>query len=133
MFAYPHHRHNYGTMHPLNKSLVYPTRLRPLGPLLVPTPHSLQKSLDAMVRLGKSNLFQVCQGNTFLHRQNRVSSESWRVPCQLLIQSYPFVKSERNSDTQICSEVLLLNMNNNQTKSLSSYKYKCGEFLPRTL
>jgi len=133
MFAYPHHQHNYGTMRPLNKSLVYPTHLRPLGPLLVPTAHSLRTSLDAMVRLGKSNLFRACQGNTFLHRQNRASSESWRIPCRLLLQSYPFVKSQRNFDTQICSEVLLLNMNNSQMKSLSSYKYKCNEFLPRTL
>jgi hypothetical protein len=131
VFAFPHHRHNLGTMGYLAKTDVQPTHLRLLGPLLVPTPRNLNPSLKAMVRLGQSNLFYVCEGNSFLHRQNRASPEVWRVPCEALSSSYPFVTSYRDSKTKICTEMLVFN--HNRKKNLSLYKYKCDEHLPRTL
>ena len=130
IFAFPRHRHNLGTMNYLSKLDVHPIHLRPLGPLLVPSPRNLRQSLSAMVRLGRANLFHVCEGNTFLHRQNQALGEPWRVPCQSLSTSYPFVKSSRDSDSGICTEKLLFN---NNEKSLSIYKYKCDENLQRTL
>jgi hypothetical protein len=114
----------------LAKTDVQPTHLRPLGPLLVPSPRNLRQSLKAMVQLGQSNVFFVCEGNTFLQRQNQVSTEIWRVPCQILSTSYPFVKSYRDSKSGICTEMLVFN---NTKKSLSLFKYKCHEHLPRTL
>jgi hypothetical protein len=130
IFAFPRHKHNLGTMNYLAKTDVHPIHLRPLGPLLVPSPQNLRQSLSAMVRLGQSNIFYVCEGNTFLHRQNRASSDTWRVPCKSLSTSYPFVKSSRNSKTGICTEKLLLTDNK---KYLSLFKYKCHENIPRTL
>ncbi len=44
----------------LAKIDVRPTHLRPLGPLLLPTPRNLPRSLKVMVRLGQSNVFHVC-------------------------------------------------------------------------
>ncbi len=131
IFAYPQHRHNLGTMNYLARTDVFPIHLRPLGPLLVPTPKNLRQSLKAMVRLGQSSVFYVCEGNTFLHRLNRASAETWRIPCEIISSSYPFVTSYRDSDSGICTEMLVFNHNRN--KSLSLYKYKCNEHLPRTL
>ena len=130
IFAFPRHKHNLGTMDYLAKTDVDPIHLRPLGPLLVPSPQNLRRSLSAMIKLGQSNLFYVCEGNTFLHRQNRASTETWRIPCQSLSTSYPFVKSFRDSNSAICTEKLFFN---NNTTNLSLYKYKCHENLPRTL
>jgi hypothetical protein len=56
IYAYPHHKHNIGTMGYLAKTDVQPTHLRPLGPLLVPTPRNLHRSLKAMIRLGQSEM-----------------------------------------------------------------------------
>ncbi len=130
IFAFPRQKHNIGTMNYLAKTDVQPTHLRPLGPLLVPSPRNLHRSLKAMIQLGQSNIFYVCEGNTFLHRQNRASTETWRVLCEALGTSYPFVKSERDSMSGICTEMLRFNDRN---ESLSLYKYKCNENLPRTL
>ncbi len=130
IFAFPRHKHNIGTMNYLAKTDVQPIHLRPLGPLLVPSPRNLRSSLKAMVQLGQSSVFHVCEGNTFLHRQNRASAETWRVPCHILSTSYPFVKSQRDSMSGICTEMLLFN---NQKKYLTLFKYKCDEHLPRTL
>lgn len=131
VFAYPRHQHNLGTMGYLSKDDLYPLHLRPLGPLLLPSPQNLRQSIKAMVRLGRSNIFDVCEGNTFLHRQNRGSTETWRVPCRVLSSSYPFVRSHRHSSTQICTEMLIFNHTVEQILSL--YQYKCNEHLPRTL
>ncbi len=131
IYAYPHHKHNIGTMGYLAKTDVQPTHLRPLGPLLVPTPRNLHRSLKAMIRLGQSNVFYVCEGNSFLHRRNRAATEVWRVPCAALSSSYPFVTSYRDPTSEICTEMLVFN--HNGKKTLSLYKYKCDEHLPRTL
>jgi hypothetical protein len=68
-------------MNYLAQTDVQPTYLRPLGPLLVPSRRNLCPSLIA--------ISHVCEGNTFLHRQNRASAETWRVPCHILSTSYP--------------------------------------------
>ncbi|CAF0761433.1 unnamed protein product [Adineta ricciae] len=130
IYAYPKHQHNLGTMSYLAKSNVEPVYLRVLGPLLVPSPRQPRLSLKAMVRLGRSNLFHVCEGNTFLHRYNRGSTDNWRVPCKELHRNYPFVRSERNATTNLCSEELKFPQLN---QGLSLYKYRCEEDLPRTL
>ncbi len=130
IFAFPRHDHNLGTMSYLAKTDVEPIHLRPLGPLLLPSPRNLHQSLTAMIKLGRSNVFVVCEGNTFLHRQNLPSTETWRVPCQTLRTSYPFVKSYRDSTNGICTEMLIFNDGN---ESLSLFKYHCSENLLRTL
>ena len=131
IFAYPHHQHNLGTMSFFLKTDLYPFYLRPLGPLLLPSPQNLPRAIKTMIRLGQSNIFDVCEGNTFLHRQNQVVTEKWRVPCQALTSSYPFVKSHRYPTRKICSEMLIFNRTFEQPFSL--YFYQCNEYLRRTL
>jgi hypothetical protein len=117
-------------MNYIAKSNVEPVYLRVLGPLLVPSPRHPRISLKAMVRLGRSNLFYVCEGNTFLHRFNRSPLDNWRVPCKELHKTYPFVKGERNETNNLCFEELKYPQLN---QSLSLYKYRCEEDLQRTL
>lgn len=109
---------------------VEPVYLRILGPLLVPSPYNLRSSLKAMVKLGRSNIFYACEGNTFLHRYNRGPTDTWRVPCNVLHETYPFVKSERNITSKLCTEELKFPKTNH---SLSLYQYRCNEDLKRTL
>jgi hypothetical protein len=130
IYAYPKHQHNPGTMSYITKDNVEPIYLRLLGPLLVPSPYHPRKSLKAMMRLGRSNAFYVCEGNTFLHRYNQKAIEPWRLPCEELHKSYPFVKSQHNSTTGLCYEELI---SSQQNQSLSLYVYKCDEDLQRTL
>lgn len=113
------------------KNDLYPLVLRPLGPVLLPSPANLRRAIRAMIRLGQSNIFDVCEGNTFLHRQNRVSTETWRVPCRALISSYPFVKSQRYANRKLCTEILVFNQSIEHP--LSTYFYQCNDYLPRTL
>ena len=117
-------------MNYLAKHHVEPVYLRVLGPLLVPSPHNLRFSLRAMVRLARPNIFYACEGNTFLHRYNRGSIDSWRVPCKELHETYPFVKSRRNATNGLCFEELKFPRLN---QSLSLYIYRCKEDLKRTL
>ncbi|CAF3330346.1 unnamed protein product [Rotaria socialis] len=130
IYAYPKHQHNLGTMNYLAKSDLEPIYLRILGPLLVPSPRHLRLSLKAMIKLGRSNLFYACEGNTFLHRYNRGPTETWRVPCKELHRTYPFVQNERNLTTSLCFEELKFPQLN---QSLSLYQYRCAEDLRRTL
>ncbi|CAF0719627.1 unnamed protein product [Rotaria sp. Silwood1] len=130
IYAYPKHHHNLGTMNYIAKTNVEPIYLRILGPLLVPSPRNLRLSLKAMIKLGRSNVFYACEGNTFLHRYNRGPTETWRVPCKELHNTYPFVKNKRNATTSLCFEELKFPHLN---QSLSLYKYRCEEDLPRTL
>lgn len=117
-------------MNYLAKVNVDPVYLRVLGPLLIPSPRQPRLSLKAMVKLGRSNLFYACEGNTFLHRYNRGPTENWRVPCKELHKTYPFIKTERDSLNNLCFEELKFPQLN---QSLSLYKYRCEEDLPRTL
>jgi hypothetical protein len=64
IFAFPRHDHNLGTMNYLAKTDVEPTHLRPLGPLLLPSPRNLHQSLKAMIKLGKSNKFYIKSKST---------------------------------------------------------------------
>ena len=112
------------------KTYIEPVYLRVLGPLLVPSPYDPRLSLKAMVRLGRSNIFNVCEGNTFLHRYNRGPTETWRVPCVELHRNYPFVRNERNATSRLCFEELRFPQVN---ESLTLYQYRCNEDLPRTL
>lgn len=130
IYAYPKHRHNLGTMSHIAKHHIEPVYLRILGPLLVPSPHNPRLSLQAMVRLGKANVFYACEGNTFLHRYNRGPADNWRVPCLELHKTYPFVYSQRNDTSRLCFEELKYPR---LDQSLSLYKYECAEALPRTL
>ena len=130
IYAYPKHQHNLGTMNYLAKSNVDPVYLRILGPLLIPSPRQPRSSLKAMVKLGRSSVFYACEGNTFLHRYNRGPTEHWRVPCKELHRTYPFVRNERNATSNLCSEELRFPQ---LQQSLSFYKYRCEENLPRTL
>ena len=130
IYAYPKHQHNLGTMNYLAKSNVDPVYLRILGPLLVPSPRQPRLSLKSMIKLGRANLFNACEGNTFLHRYNRGPTDNWRVPCIELHKTYPFVRAERNSTSGICFEELKYPQLN---QSLSLYMYRCEEHLPRTL
>lgn len=117
-------------MNYLAKNNVNPVYLRVLGPLLVPSPRQPRLSLKSMVKLGRSNVFYACEGNTFLHRYNRGPADNWRVPCKELHRTYPFVKTQRNETTSICVEELKYPELN---QSLSLYMYRCEEDLPRTL
>jgi hypothetical protein len=112
------------------KDYIQPIYLRLLGPLLVPSPYHPRRSLKAMIKLGRSNVFHVCEGNTFFHRSNRQATETWRVPCEELQKSFAFVRAERNSTNGLCYEELI---SLQQNHSLSVYIYKCEEDLPRTL
>ena len=114
----------------LAKTNVDPVYLRVLGPLLIPSPRQPRLSLKAMVKLGRSSVFYACEGNTFLHRYNRGPTENWRVPCKELHRTYPFVKNERDSTNNLCTEELKFPQLN---QSLSLYKYRCEEDLQRTL
>jgi hypothetical protein len=98
-------------MNYIAKSNIEPVYLRILGPLLVPSPRQLRLSLKAMVRLGRSSVFYACEGNTFLHRYNRGPAE------------YDPIDG-------LCSEQLRFPQLN---QSLSIYKFRCDENLPRTL
>jgi hypothetical protein len=117
-------------MNYLAKMDVTPYQLRPLGPLLVPSPRNLNQSFKAMIKLERPNVFSTCEGNSILHRQNQAAREKYRVPCRTLITSYPFVKSYRDPTNGVCTEMLLF-MDRNI--SLSLFKYYCEENLPRTL
>jgi hypothetical protein len=117
-------------MNYIAKSNIEPVYLRILGPLLVPSPRQLRLSLKAMVRLGRSSVFYACEGNTFLHRYNRGPAEAWRVPCRELHKTYPFVHNEYDPIDGLCSEQLRFPQLN---QSLSIYKFRCDENLPRTL
>lgn len=112
------------------KSNVEPVYLRVLGPLLVPSPRDPRLSLKAMVKLGRSSVFYVCEGNTFLHRYNRGPTENWRVPCLELHKNYPFVRNQRDAVDSVCFEELRYPQKN---QSISLYKFRCPEDLPRTL
>jgi hypothetical protein len=117
-------------MNYITKNYTEPIYLRLLGPLLVPSPYHPRKSLKAMIKLGRSNVFYVCEGNTFLHRYNKGPTEIWRLPCKELHESYSFVKSQHNSTSGLCYEQLI---SSQQNQSLSLYIYKCDEHLQRTL
>jgi hypothetical protein len=129
IYAYPKHEHSLAKMNYIQKTNIEPTYLRLLGPLLVPSPYNPRKSLKATIKLGRSNVFYVCEGNTFLHRYNQKSIETWRLPCEELYQSYSFVQSRYNSTNSLCYEELISSQHN---QSLSLYVYKCDEDLPRT-
>ncbi len=128
IYAYPKQQHNLGTMNYILKTNIEPIYLRLLGPILVPSPYHPRKSLKAMIKLGQSNVFYVCEGNRFLHRYNQKSNETWRVPCEELHKSYLFVKSQYNSTNNLCSEQLISYQKN---QSLSLYVYKCDEDLQK--
>jgi hypothetical protein len=130
IYAYPKHQHNLGTMNYISKTDIEPIYLRLFGPLLVPSPYHLRKSLKAVIRLGRSNVFYACDGNTVLHRYNQESVYAWRLPCNELHKTYSFVKSTRNSTKNLCYEELI---SYQQNQSLSLYVYKCDEDLQRTL
>ena len=128
--AYPKHQHNLGTMSSMNRTDIHPLYPRLLGPLLVPSPYHPRKSLKAMIKLGRSDLFDVCEGNRYSDRDNQQLREPWRVPCKELHQSYLFVQSQRNASNGLCSEQLISSQRN---ETLSFYLYQCDEYLPRTL
>jgi len=88
----------------LAKSNVDPVYLPILGPLLVPSPRQPRLSLKSMIKLGRENVFQICVGNTFLHRYNREVRQTRRIPCKKLHVTYPFVRAKRNSTSGICFE-----------------------------
>ncbi|CAF1037586.1 unnamed protein product [Didymodactylos carnosus] len=81
------------TMDHILKSNVYPTYLRPLEAILIPSPYDTKILLKAMVKL-RSNIFYTCEGNTFLHRENRRLTKIRRLPYKQLRDSYPFVNSQ---------------------------------------
>lgn len=128
--AYPNYQHNLGTMSTMNRTDIHPLSLRLLGPLLVPSPFHPRKALKAMIKLGHSNLFDVCESNRYFDRSNQLWKEPWRVPCKELHQSYLFVQSQRNASHSLCSEQLISSQRN---QTFSFYLYQCNEYLPRTL
>ena len=109
VFAFPRHDHDLGTMKYLPITDLEPFHLRILGPLLIPSPRNLSPSLRAMIRSEKTSVFVACEGNKFLHRQNRPSGESWRIPCRILTPSYPFVKSNYDPKNELCTESVIFN------------------------
>ena len=130
LYAFPKHQHNLGTMSVINRTHIEPLHLRLLGPLLVPSPKQPRKSLKAMVKLGPSNVFDVCEGNRYSSRDNQQWKEPWRVPCKELHSSYFFVRAQRNSTTGLCEEELI---SSRQNSSLSYYLYRCDEHLSRSV
>ncbi|UJR29322.1 hypothetical protein I4U23_010534 [Adineta vaga] len=119
VFEFPRHDHNLGTMKYLSITDLEPFHLRLLGPLLIPSPRHLLSSLRAMIQLAKANVFVACEGNKFLLRQNRPSTESWRVPCRVLTPSYPFVKSDYDPNNKLCTESIIFNNRTNLNFSLT--------------
>ncbi|CAF1109713.1 unnamed protein product [Adineta ricciae] len=128
VFAHPRQDHNLGTMKYLAKTDIEPYHLRLLGPLLLPSPRHIHPTLKAMIRSGKSDVFNVCEGNKFLHRENRATTDLRRVPCYTLTSHYPFVKSGYNSSSNLCSEAVVF-----KEKTHSLFLYECKESLRRTL
>lgn len=128
VFAHPRQDHNLGTMKYLAKTDVEPYQLRVLGPLLLPSPRHVHPAFKAMIRWGKSDVFNACEGNQFLHRENRATTGLCRVPCAILTSYYPFVKADYNSSSDLCSEEVVF-----KGKANSLFLYECKENLQRTL
>ena len=94
--------HNWSEMN-YRKDHVFPLALRPFEGRQLPTPYNVVGILSTDIR----NL-EMCQPNSFSHREETSVTPCEAVPCSELYSHYPFV--HRSSDGSAgCRETLMLN------------------------